>query len=165
MEVPEIFTFGSIYGWKSPYFRKSTQISWLGNICELFMSNVHAKLGGAMCYLPVCTSVYWQSIYIKMDIGLLSAVATALPWLFKQYCSKCFTFEGSFIWIYQKHMPEVMCIWRTRVGQGTHTSGTVSGYQGISIQGSSGSSKFCLFLWRDIFERGKILDWLNMPQQ
>lgn len=43
------------------------------------MSNVHAKLGGVMCYLPVYTSVYWQTIYIKMDTGLLSAVAMALP--------------------------------------------------------------------------------------
>lgn len=60
-----------------------------------------------MCYLPVCTSLYWQTIYIQMDIGYLSAVATALLWLFKQYCWKCFTFEGSFIRIYQKQMPEV----------------------------------------------------------
>ena len=69
---------------------KSTFISCLGNIYELFMSicNVHGKLGGGVCYLPACTSLYWQTIYIQMDIGHLPAVATALPWLFKQYCIK-----------------------------------------------------------------------------
>lgn len=58
---------------------------------------------GCVIYLYV---LYWQTIYIQMDIGHLSAVATALPWLFKHYCWKYFMFEGTLIQIYQKQMPE-----------------------------------------------------------
>lgn len=105
--APEIFTSGTIYGCKSPFKGLHWFLAWVASVI-FFMNvkSVHERKG--VLYTWMYRSVLADHIYLQMDIWHLSAVATALPWIFKQYCWKCFMFEGSFIWIYQKQMPAVM---------------------------------------------------------
>lgn len=58
------------------------------------ISNVHGKSGG-VCFLPACTSLYWQTIYMQMDIRHLSAVAAALPWFLNSIVGSVLRLKGA----------------------------------------------------------------------
>lgn len=91
-----------------------------------------------MCYLPVSTSLYWHTIYIQMDIGHLSVVATALPWLFKRVLLEVFYIcRELYMNLSKAGASADVHVW-TRVGQDIHMPGMVSGYQRLSILGFSG---------------------------
>lgn len=119
---------------------------------------VHERKG--VLFTWVYRSVLADHIYLQLDIWYLSAVATALPWIFNQYHWKCFMFEGSFIWICQKQMPAVMYM----------SEGLGWNWAHLHQVQFEVNKKFPLwdfladlnsmFFWRNILERVKILDWV-----
>lgn len=119
-------------------FRKSIFITCLGHIWELFMniSNVYGKSEGG--YLPLCASLYWQPIYIPLNIGHLSAVTTAIPWLLKQDCKKFYVWGELYMSLSKSDGRGDVYIWRMREGQSRCTPGILWRYEGISILGLNG---------------------------
>lgn len=105
-------------------------------------------------------SVLADHVYLQLDTQHLSAVATALPWIFNQCCWKCFMFEGSFIWIYQKQMPVVMYMseglgWnRAHLHQVQFEGNKKFPFWDFLVDLNS------MFFWRNILERVKFLDWV-----
>lgn len=103
------------------------------------ISNVYGKSEGG--YLPLCASLYWQPIYIPLNIGHLSAVTTAIPWLLKQDCKKFYVWGELYMSLSKSDGRGDVYIWRMREGQSRCTPGILWRYEGISILGLSGLNR------------------------
>lgn len=136
MQALEIFTFGSTYGWKKPIVLKDYFDSLSGQHLWPFYEHLQCSW-----YIPrrgvLFTCVYKTLLAEHKRSGghrtfVSCGKCTALVVL-NSIVGSVLECEGSFIWIYQKQMPEVMYVSERLGWDRTHQPGTGWGYQGISI--------------------------------